>query len=310
MQWLNNGDESGGEPKEVRDAAGDMEYNEEAVMLRITMDTTRVSDVDSHYSYDVIDALSAAGVNAISSVLMVTRPFCEYPCAPKCGPWNERWWERFESVVEYCNNCGLGLQLDLFNEPSLRPGNPLCLPAADPNFVRKTPTGAWARWCQEYIRRVVPIANRIHFGAILYVLEGTNSKAFEMWCHAEAKAAGLKDSLFIVSNSVKNVPGVIYSPHVHSIAAVREHARRGAYLSDDGWYPLNEKKLVAAVRIARDKGCAAYETLLGGCLSGEQPLDAAGEPTGGRVPYNKRKRPSIDQLRRGIVGRMIRALCK
>jgi hypothetical protein len=274
-------------------------------MLKGIMDSTRVADVDAVYSQAVLEGLRDAGMNFISTVLTITRPFCEYPW--QGSRVNDSFFSRFESLVAWCNEIGLGLQVDLFNEPSLRHGNPLNYPSADPGLVRRVPSGSWAVICREYIRRVVPIVNSLNFGAVLFVLEGTKSGPFEGWCYEWAKKCGLSNHLIIVSNSVKGALGVVHSPHVHSLEDIHRHGRPGAYLSDDGWYPLDEKKLGAAAKLARRKGCAAYETLLGGCLSGEQPLDLNGNPKGGHVPYQKRVRPKLDQLRRGIVARMIKA---
>ena len=279
-------------------------------MLRGIMDTTRAADKNSNYSVEILRLLSLVGVNFVSTVLTVSRPFCEYPWDRQTGRWNEAWWARLDTVISVCNYLGLGLQLDLFNEPSLRHGNPLCYPEADPALVRKTPTGAWAKQCRAYIQRVVPLANELKLGAILYVLEGSNSRAFEAWCHNEAQEAGLSPKLLIISNSVKNYPGVIHSPHVHSLADVKRHAHQGAYLSDDGAYPMDEKKIASWSKAALNNGCVAYETLLGGCLSGEQPLDEKGEPKGGHADYDERKRPTIEQLTRGIVPRMVGALVR
>lgn len=275
-------------------------------MLIGIMDSTRVADKDVSYSTLVLTKLRHAGVNFISTVLTITRPFCHYPWYGNTI--NEYFFENFNIIVTLCNAIGLGLQVDIFNEPSLRHGNPLCYPSADPGLVRRVPSGSWAIICREYIRRVVEVINRLHFGAVLFVLEGSRSAAFEGWCYEWARKCGLSGHLIIVSNSVKGVPGVVHSPHVHSLADVDRHARPGAYLSDDGWYPLGEKQIAGAVRAARSKGCAAYESLLGGCLSGEQPLDKNGEPKGGHVDYAERKRPMIDQLQRGIVARMVTAL--
>lgn len=275
-------------------------------MLKGVMDTTRAGDLDNDYARELLTGFKAAGIDFISTVMMVTRPFCVYPWVR--DEWYRPFWTHLDILVDICNEIGMGLQLDLFNEPSLRHGNPLCLPIADPNLVRKTPAGYWAKWVKEYINMAVVPLNRLKFGAILYVLEGTGSAPFEKFCHEVACEAGLKPEIRIISNSVKNYPGVIYSPHVHSLNAVKKFSKPGAYCSDDGWYPLDEVKLAKAAGIAKSRGCAAYETLLGGCLSGEQPLDANGEPAGGHVDYDKRRRPAIAQLKKGIVGRMVQAL--
>lgn len=275
-------------------------------MLRGIMDSTRIADTDLAYSKEVLRGLRDGGMNFISTVLTITRPFCQYPW--QGTQFNESFFDRFAAIVEWCNHLGLGLQVDLFNEPSLRHGNPLCYQSADPNLVRKVPTGSWAALCREYIRRVVPLVNRLNFGAVLFVLEGSGSAAFEKWSYDTALELGLSDKLIIVSNSVKGHPVVVHSPHVHSLADIKRHGKQGAYLSDDGWYPLDEKKLGSAAKLAKERGCAAYETLLGGCLSGEQPLDAQGNPRGGHVGYTKRVRPTLQQLRDGIVARLVTAM--
>lgn len=274
-------------------------------MLRGIMDSTRIADTDLAYSKIVLEELRNAGVDFISSVLTITRPFCQYPW--QGTQFNESFFDRFAAIVEWCNHLGLGLQVDLFNEPSLRHGNPLCYQSADPNLVRRVPTGSWAALCREYIRRVVETFNPIKFGAMLFVLEGTGSAAFEGWDYDWAKKCGLSGHIIIVSNSVKGHPGVVHSPHVHSLADIKRHGKQGAYLSDDGTYPHNEKKLNQFVSAAKGKGCAAFESLLGGFLSGESQLDSSGNPTGRRVEYNRRVRPTLSQCKNGIIGRMVMA---
>jgi hypothetical protein len=302
-------------------------------MIRAVMHGTLIADVWDPEWREKLRALAKAGVNLVSVVLTMPRPGfsppCEYPFVCIRGRQGDSWpnaeydlaspnpdyWRHFIAVLTECAALGLMAQIDIFNEPSLRNGDPICWNrwGEDVGNFQRRPAGIWAQIVRAYSRLAISnyVCSPLRPVMYLGLLEGTGSREFEQFVY-ESVADLLLPGSIIVSNSVRQFPqGGLhlfkYSPHMKSLADVRDAAGPGRYLSDDGYLDNGPKAIAAAVKIAKQKGCAAYESLFGGALSGQLVLDANGEPHG-TVPVPDRQRPKLSRLSRGVTPRMVKAL--
>lgn len=304
-------------------------------MKRVVKHSTLVVDIFDPEWREKLRALKRAGVDGLSTVLTVSRPAfsprCEYPFLTVYGrqgdsypdaeydllSYNAYYWRHFAEVLAECAVLGLWLQIDLFNEPSVRNGNPLCWNRWGENAAnfRDTPRDTWAAIVWHYSRHAIQTCVDSPLRPVIFcvTLEGSGSWRFEKFVFGSVRDL-LPEGSIVVSNSVDKFPAgtkfmFVYSPHVKSLAEVRAKASRGAFLSDDGWPDNGAGQIAAAVDVAEAGGCAAYESLLAGALSGELVLDAQGRPHG-TAPQAKRARPDLARLSRGVTPEMVLALVR
>jgi hypothetical protein len=287
------------------------------------MHTTLITDINDNQWEAKLNGLYKYGhIDFLSSVVQVVRPkFGVVTPYKKVGEkydltqWNDEFFAHLDKVLNWCKAHNVILQLDIFNEPTARHTNKLPAYSGDniqgfvgnfPDDLRKPPSGAWEKIARELIIKMVPYINR--GGAVLWLLEGTGSGNFEMWGWNIAKNNGLSPSVYIITNS--NLPGAIKSPHMHSIADVKKHAKRTAYLSSDGWDKDSPSLYNQSMSICVSKRCAAFETYAKGFISGYHKLDANGNTIGGIQPYDKRERPTLQQLSKSQFAKFILTMGK
>jgi len=279
-------------------------------LLVDTKDTEVFQKLDGLYEYGNIEFLSAV-VQVVRPKFNLSTPYKKMANGKyDLTQWDPEFFAHLEKVVSWCESHDVLLQITLFNEPTAR--NDKMLPAYSgdniqgfkgdfPSCVRKTPTGAWADICESLIAKMVPYINRS--GAVLFLLEGSGSAEFEIWCYNIAKNYGLSPNVYVITND--GLPGAIKSPHVHSVAAAKSATKPGSYLSTDGLYSETATQLNEMLSYSVQKRGAAFESFANGFLSGYFNLDNNGNPVGGQVSKEKRVRPTMAKLSRGKMAQLV-----
>lgn len=310
-------------------------------MLKGIMYSTLTSDFSDREAEAKVKGFAGAGMRFFSTVLHINRPLsgdcgCLLPWKNVSGGrthldstfdyarWENRWWDWLGRVLDRCKRYGVTLQLDLWNDCQARHSeryfgsrNVNGISVSFPRAVRVKPQegSGWKQVVDAYYEKLIPYINHDACGAVLVSLEGGGT-GFELYGFWELDQLGMRKDRILVSN-VKRVadahPRIIYSPHVHSLTALKKAKR--LYVSDDGKYDFSVNLMKQFVQTADSIGCPAYESALNHLLTGYLPLDGNGNcriPLNKRkesiLPYERRVRPTLHQIVNGEMGRLVRAM--
>jgi hypothetical protein len=287
-----------------------------APFVHAIMYSTLIADVSDPEWKQKLDAMKAAGIDAVSAVLTIRREKfpCEYPFASTGANGqpgatylldrpNPRYWAHFRAVVDHCNALGMTLVVSIGNHPSARHGEHLCYGPSHSTAALDNPSPYWQQVYAQLIRWTAAEMDRCKSGGILPVLEGSSKNtdlAVRSYYEKVAHPAG---ALYWITNT--GAAGMINSPHLHSTSAIMG-ARGGVMVSTDGWYSETPGDIAKWVPARRAKGDAAAEDWCNGLLAGYFDLSQSGERCSGQQPYERRKRPTLAQCR-GEIARLVTA---
>jgi len=240
-------------------------------MKRSVMMSGMLCDPNDPQELDKLKALRDAGIDIISGFLTISRPYalapwCWTPAGYNFSAHEEWYWDHLNLFAARCNEVGLGISFQIINKWWIHEGD------YPYGVVNNYPTGALADIMRRWLTRLVPIVNSLKLAAILPVTEG-GKQSQPMCCFVREtlERAGISPFVHWISNSGRNAPGWIESPHLHSVAAWTRG--RITFGSTDGWAP-SSAEWRKCVQFQKDKGAAAIEywsPYLSGTTDGAYP---------------------------------------